>query len=217
MNGIDKISDRILSEAKAAERNCLEKAEAQAAVIIGESKTRAEQILNTAKESSAKESENIINRAESSAELIKRNAVLKVKSDTIDKAYLAAEKALINMPKAEYLKLMVKLATEAAKEQIENEKLHAYDLNDDDALPVDVFEIFLNEKDKNEIGNDLSQELEKSLVGENKKVVLSSKSMNIEGGFILKFGDIESNCTVSAIMKQLRGQTEGKVYHTLFD
>ena len=49
------------------------------------------------------------------------------------------------------------------------------------------------------------------------KLVLSNDTADIEGGLLLRYGDVEINCSISMLIDSIRSSVEAKVYRALFD
>lgn len=78
MNGIEKITERIIAEAKAAEAAALADAKQKADGILAEGEREAEEIRDRIVDRAAREGESIISRAKSTAAMTRRNTDLAV-------------------------------------------------------------------------------------------------------------------------------------------
>ena len=72
--------------------------------------------------------------------------------------------------------------------------------------------VYLNNKDLNRAPSDFVAQLKN--VGLNAS--LSKDSIDIDGGFVLKNGDIEENMSFSAIISARRGEIEDLINRELF-
>ena len=81
------------------------------------------------------------------------------------------------------------------------------------------FEVLLPEAHKKKFGRAIISGAEKSIALKNltvPKIKLSKDSAPIDGGFIVKYGDVQTNCSVSAMISSLKERTYAKVASVLF-
>jgi V/A-type H+-transporting ATPase subunit E len=127
----------------------------------------------------------------SRAELEQRNALLKKRRLEIDITYDAIYKYLLNLDGENYFNIIYKLLTK---------------FKDNDGT------IYLNSKDLQRLPNDFSEQLTKLGI----KSTLSDEPVDIDGGFILKSGDIEENMSFSALLSANRDSIEDLINRELF-
>lgn len=220
MNGIDKIKEKILSEAKTAEAAALADAKKKAEEILAAGEREAEEIRERIGDRAAREGENIISRAKSAAAMTRRSTELAVRGRLIDEVFEEAFAQIRALPAEEYRALLVKLLSRALIEQLACEA-ESRALHGDEVAVVEAYEVVLNEVDRRTIGEELVAETRRALTGrvapaELAKLRLSGKSARISGGAILRYGDIESNCSFEAVFAQTREEREAEVGHMLF-
>ena len=221
MTGLNKITDKILSDAQADAQSVLEAAEEKCRQIDDEYAEKADSIKETLNEAAEKEAESIVVRAKSSAALEKRNILLETKSNLIDEAFASALSEILAFDDVKYRDLLVSLLVSALREQVQAETASRTLYGEDEALVPERYEVVLNSRDRSRFAETLLSEfrasaqktIDKEFID---KVVLSESVANIDGGLILRYGDIESNCSLSVIMKQMRPALEAKVSDTLF-
>jgi V/A-type H+-transporting ATPase subunit E len=127
----------------------------------------------------------------SRAELEQRNALLKKRRLEIDITYDAIYKYLLNLDGENYFNIIYKLLTK---------------FKDNDGT------IYFNSKDLQRLPNDFSEQLTKLGI----KSTLSNEPADIDGGFILKSGDIEENMSFSALLSANRDSIEDLINRELF-
>lgn len=197
--GVEKITDRIIDDAKEYENTVLSEAQKEAADILAEYKTRAdsssEEILSKGKKSA----EAIITRAESSAALIRRNQMLQMKLDMIDKVFEDIEEKVFSMPENDLLRLLLSILVSSAESG--------------------MGEIMFNERDREKFGDKFVSAANKKIQEKIKdaEFVLSNTTADIKNGFILKYGDIETNCSIEKIISSQRAQLEPQAVKLLFE
>lgn len=181
MTGLDRIKEKILAQ---SQENCDK--------IIADATSQARSIIRKARDDANEKAIEIITAAEktanrknavskSTAESITRNRYLEIRNailnDVISAAYLEIEK----FSDEKYFDMIKRLCI---KNMLTGEctmHLNGYDLG---RLPED-FEMSLNEE-----------------VYEKGAVMISDEAIDIENGFILRYGDIEVNCTLKSVFDE---------------
>lgn len=184
MNGLEKILESIVAEAKAAAEEAMEKAHAEARQILEEARLKATQrgfeLVSNA-EVTAKE---IVNRAKSQAELEQRKILLHAKCKIIDDSIKSVQNYILNLDAEKYFAFLLKLCKKYALPQ--------------------KGEIVFSETDLCKLPNEFKDEvlkIAKSLGGE---LRISEKTVQIDGGFLLDYGDIVENCSIEALINENR-------------
>ncbi len=190
---IDNIKSKILSDAENAAENILMDAEKTKQEIINNAKIEAETIIKIEAEKAIKDAEDIKSRKVSAAELQGRNMLLSAKQEAIKKSFDAAFDKLKVMPEDQYLNFLVQ---EIVK------------------IPNCEGTIFLNAKDKENIGEKLIKAVNKELNSE--KVLLGNETIQASGGFVLKKENIEINSTFETILDSMKDELIGEIANALF-
>lgn len=221
MNGINRITDRIAEDAAAAAAAAESKARGEAAAIAEDYKRQADAIRSAGAEKLANERQTLLARGKSSAEMIERNLVIEAKGRFVDKAYKDALAQLLGLPDKEYIALLYSILSSALRERAETDDNARRTYGDDDVVPVDSYIVKLSARDLGRFSKGFVSGFEKSVKGSLPdemlaKLILSDKPAGIDGGLILAYGDIESNCSFSMLVSQSREKSEGEVYSVLF-
>lgn len=223
MNGLDKIIDRIISEAEESAKLIKKQSEAEISVIEEESKHISEKIISSIEERTRKEEAQISARAESSAVMARRNALLDAKSKVLDETYEAALNFFLELPNSDYVSLLVKILAGTLASRIGDlEQMRAYGeeyITDYDGVD---FEIVLNSRDSQKLGNKIlsqfrdeyASSFDKNIIS---RVKISGTTADIPGGLILRHGDVEANCSIDLLIDRIRPELDAKVYKILFD
>lgn len=191
MNGLDRIIDEILADARA-----------EADKIIAGAQQKAERIISAAKENAAAAGEKskldaeleynrVTSRARSAAEVAAKRALLGKKQELISHIMQDARDRITGLDREQYFSYMQRLLYKYAEDQ--------------SGL------IILNAADKNRI----TAGFEKAAAEKN--LTVSEECRDIDGGFILVYGDIEENCSVSALMEEEKDRLHDAVSQLLFD
>ena len=191
MRGISKITDKILDEARADAAARLAAADAESARILSEYKEKAENEAKLAEAAAKEEAAQIVSRARSAEQTIRRNTVFKMQGEMIDKAFESAEDELCDLPDDQKLELLSGLLLSALTAEYEAEQSRAdiYGVEEDEG--VRYYEVMLNARDRDRIGKALMEHFKRKIVGKDlgdipSRVSLSNESANIEGGLVIK-------------------------------
>ena len=196
MAGINKIIEIISRDSQAQCESLIFDAQTQAAAIKKEAAERAEAEKQKMMDEASKECENIIKMAESGAEFAGKETMLKTRIDIINETIDAALAKLESLPDDKYFEALYSLAAKYA-------------------LPGKSGEMLLSEKDLARKPEDFDKKLAAALQ-KGAVVTLGKKSADIKSGFILSYGDIEMNCTFSALIAESRDELKDLIYRKIF-
>lgn len=191
MTSSEKILAGIAEESKAQADKINSDAEKQAADIIAAAREKAESEAEKIKAEAEKKAELIINSGKSSAELLKRDTALKCRRGLIEKALITVADAVNAYSDKDYFDFLLTL--------IKKEKLNGKG------------EVYLSVKDKARDTASFKSELE--ALG----FTLSDNFADINGGFILKYGDIQINGELSALIHEKRDVLTDELNKALFN
>lgn len=222
MNGLDKITARILAEAQAEADRILAEAQAECDRIAADYAARAEQIRNTLTEETASDAKEYILRAKSTAATNKRNLILQTRGELIDDAFASALAHVNSLDAEKYGEILVGLLCAAFLEQIEAEKHALRFSHEDDTVEPAAYEVILNVRDRDRLGDAVVRAAKKKLAAKVdpaklEKLMLSTKTAVIDGGLVLRCGDVETNCSLTLIFAELREKLEAEVGRALFE
>lgn len=191
MNSGDKIIARINSDCDEAIEKINSDAQEKRAQIIREAHASANKVKLEVEGQALKKLSQMDASAKSRSELEIRNTLLKKRREEIDKTVSAVRDRLINLGDGEYFELIYKLA---------------------ESLPDSDGEILLNERDLARKPADF----ESRLSGCGLNVSVSQTPVDIDGGFVLKKGNIEENLGISALIASNRDKLEDYINRELF-
>ncbi len=219
MHNLEKILDMILSQAQDEAQAIREAAQQECEQIEKESVQRADAIVEAAQARAEREKDVAVVRAESTADMKKREILLATKVGILTRAFAEAEKYLYELPREEYCAFLAHLLADAAAERVVRVQYLQETYGEEEADSTD-FELLLCEAD---------QALAPLVIKEAKKFLkqispsfgeidftLAEDIAPIRGGLILRYGDIESNCSVEAVIGSVREQMEHVVLSILF-
>jgi len=198
MTGLEKILKHIEEEATTT-----------AEVILSEAKCKAEEITATAQAEGKEKCKDIaerskldvqacLSRAESAALLQEKKLILTAKQQIISTVIDKAKEKLLKMSKAEYSDVIIKMVDKYALAQ--------------------PGQILFSRADKERLMEQFQDTLQTALL--RKKVanlIVSEETRDIDGGFVLIYGDVEINCSFDALFFAARESLQDKVCEVLFD
>lgn len=222
MTGLDKITQKIIEEAKIEAAEILKDAEEKCIKIAQEYAIRSSEIRRGIDENAQKQAEYIISHAKSTAAMAKRNILLDAKAQIVDMAFAGAFEEFTSMTDEKYRSFLIMLLTYALRNNVDIQQASAELDGEENVLYADKYEIIFNKRDAQEHGQAVLDGARRALVGkaaasEYDKLFISKKFANIKGGLILKYGDVEMNCSLEMLFAQKRDKLEVDVYKILFD
>ena len=222
MTGLSKITDKILAEAMEDARLIRKNADAEAAEITARYQEKARELRRTQGSIAEKEAAGIVSRAKSGAAMAERNAMLQARADLVDRAFAQARQELRELSDEKYLDFLTSLLLAILKRLREEERISRELYGEEDAPEVDRYEILLCQADLEKYRQTLPEALRRRLIGNvnadlAEKLYLSATTADIDGGLILRYGDIEINASIAMLVDSVRATHEVRVSHILFD
>ena len=192
MTGMQSMEERILADAENEAGRILKEAEDQADVRLRQAHQDAGRVLARSEEEAASQGEAVLRQARSQAELILRDARLRRRRQWIDNILNLTMTRLRKLPDREYIGLLATLLEKNARPGEGVLRLNARDL-----------------------AREGVQTLEGRL-GEDRRIVLSQCPAELDGGFLLQYGEIQMNCGFSAMLEEKREELEDLINRILF-
>lgn len=194
MTGGEKILARILEDAQIQADQIERAAENKAQAIIAQAEADAERQKQAVLDVGRVQSNAVLRTAQSNASLIVRNALLKKRRALIEETLNDMLDMLRSQPEAAYFDMLLELAKRTARPESGIMFLNAYDLQ---RLPADF-----------------PQRLRAQI--SSGSIMVSDQPREIDGGFVLQYGDVEMNCAFSAMLEARREEMEDLVNRELF-
>lgn len=198
MANIEKLTNQILSEAKAQRDKILADAQSEKNKIlekrISEARNLEKELIERGKREAQARKERII----SGAHLKIRNEKLTYKQEIIEKVFDSAIEELSNINEKEF-KTFIK------------ERVLTMNLSGKQNL-------ILNNQGKNIIDEEFIKDLNTQIKnnGNNLEILISNETRDFKGGFILEENGIEINNTFEALVNSFRDDLEFQVAKVLF-
>lgn len=199
MKGTEKIIAHIRADGDAEAKKIIDAASKQAEEKRAESFKSALSEYEKLMQAGNAECEDILSGSRRIAEMEAKKSVLSVKQEMISAAFDAAREEIVNMPRDKYTQFLARMAAEAAASGME--------------------EIVLNARDKAEVGKSVCKAANEllSAKGTPGKLTVSEDTADISGGVIVRFGGIETNCSIDALIRQRRSGLSTEVAAAMFE
>ena len=221
MNGIDKITQRIGADTQAEIDRILADAAAQAEAAADKFRTQAEaedrDLLAKSERAAAEREERLVSAAQMEA----RKTLLTAKQEMVERAYQRALEKLRSLPQEQYVELLAGASSTGREEVVFSPEdregagkaavARANELLAKEAAP----ELPLGDGVVANLLNKVAAGVSAFAQG-TAMLAVSEETRDISGGFILKDGRIEVNCTFDALVRAEREQTAGEVAKLLF-
>ena len=193
MNGIDKITQRIGADTQAEIDRILADAAVQAEAAADKFRTQAEaedrDLLAKSERAAAEREERLVSAAQMEA----RKTVLAAKQAVMEETYAKALEKLRNLSETRYVEVLTELLLQAA--------------------PHGAGEVLFSAQDRETVGQAAVDAANGKSGG---KLTLSGETAPIQGGFILKDGNVEVNCAFDTLVRLQKAETAGQVAQRLF-
>lgn len=199
MKGTEKIIAHIRADGDAEAKKIIDAASKQAEEKRAESFKAALSEYEKLMQAGNAECEDILSGSRRIAEMEAKKSVLSVKQEMISAAFDAAREEIVNMPRDKYTQFLARMAAEAAASGME--------------------EIVLNARDKAEVGKSVCKAANEllSAKGTPGKLTVSEDTADISGGVIVRFGGVETNCSIDALIRQRRSGLSTEVAAAMFE
>lgn len=178
MTGLDKILQEIRDEAASEAKRTVEEARAKAARILTEAKAESDATVAKIDAAAAQDVADINAAQASSQQLQHRQRTLETKQAMLAETLQKAKESLYVLPEGDYFDLLVRLAA-GASEKGEGQML-------------------LNAKDAARLPAGFETKLAGALPAGH-TLAVAKETRPIDGGFVLKYGDVEQNCSFGAL------------------
>lgn len=194
MTGLENILAEIRKSAEEAASQNREEAQKKADAVLEEARAKAKEEAARMDAETEAIVEKITERAKSAAALERRRCILKAKQEVIGELIDAARESLYELREEDYFALLQAM-------------IEKY------ALPQDG-ELILSEKDAARLPRGFLKKINASL--QEGSLTLSEEKRYLDGGFLLRYGGMEENCTFDALFDAAREQLQDDVNKMLF-
>ena len=193
MNGLEKITDRIIADAREKAAEIVNEAKTQAAEIAADYEGKANGILAEARAKAEAQGVQTAQRAEAAGALEGRKWTLAAKQQLLEDTFNLVLDKLCALPKEEYVALLTRQLLTAAQ---------------------GGEEVIFNQADRARVGKEVVTTANEGL--KTGRLTLSEETRDIKGGFILKSGPVELNCALETLVEQEKEALSPQVASRLF-
>ncbi len=195
MTGLEKIVASIREEALSEARSMVDQAKADAARMIADEKAKSDAQCAQIEDAAKRQADDIERASTSALELQRRRKFLEAKQELLAQTMEQALKELYALSDQAYFDLLLKMAGAFAEPR--------------------KGQLLLSEKDITRCPKDFEERMNRELP-RGAVLSVSSTTRAIDGGFILKYGDIEQNCSFRAIFDARWDELTDKARDILF-
>lgn len=219
MTGLEKILEQIGADARARAQSILQEAENDCTQIAREYAERSEQTRGRIEKEGEQTLKALLLGARAQCEKERTEILQNMRRSLLDEAFERAKEEICSNQYGQYRELLIGLLVSALMEQHRAEQQSI--AFGDEIASIDRFEVLFCEKDRERLGSAVvegARRLAERRVGKEKaaKLCLAAGSAPIDGGLVLRFGDVELNCALSVLMADVRRELEGQVARILF-
>ena len=196
MSGLDKMKARILEEAQNTAREIIDKAKTDADTAVQAARESAEAEAVKILERARRDAADYGMRVDSSMDMQRKQAVLAAKQEMIRDVLEKAYDAVMNLDDEKYFEMLEKLLEK-------------------NVLP-EAGEIRFSAKDLGRMPAGFPDKIKNIAASKGGSLTVSGEPEKMDGGFLLVYGGIEENCTISAVFASKREKLSDQVNRMLF-
>ena len=227
MNGIEKITGQIDADIQKEVDAILDQARAQVREIEAKYDAQAQAEAQAILERGEKEAALRRERLHSMAQLEARKAALAAKQEMVERAFDLALQKLVDLPEADYIALLSRLAVEASRTGQEQVVFSQKDRARYGKQVVTQANEILAKRVAPRLPEDLTASragalLDRVVTGASAvlagtgMLTMAEDAQPIAGGLILRDGRVETNCSFEALIRLQRGPLSAEVAKVLF-
>ncbi len=220
LNGLQKITDKILAIAQEESDRILLEAQEQAAQITADYEAKAESIRQDCEEKARAAAVQLVSDAKAASAEQKEALMTKIRQETVDALFAQTLEQMRSLKSEQYVNLSVGLLCGVLWEQIKVRNGGAAPEHTE-AAAAPVYEVMMNPRERAAYGEDIIRgacERLRPKVGEDKLscLRLSKRTVRIESGFILLCNGKEIDCSLETVFKDIQQELGEAVLQTLF-
>ena len=228
MEGIEKITAKIIQDSEAEITQLMAQTDAKVQSIGEAAKAQADKETADTLAKGRRAAGERLERLKSAAQMETRKLALGAKQEVLAEAFDLALEKLCTLPDQEYIDLLTRLALEASSTGREQLVFSPKDrarigkqvvVAANDALVKSVAPELPNSITDTKVGAFLGKVVNSTaaIVSGTGMLTLSEETRPIKGGFIMVDGDVEINCAFETLVRLQREKLEKEVANLLFD
>ena len=227
MDGIEKITARIQSDAAAELQQLRQQTDEQVKTIETQAQLQAEKERDEILARGRKAADERLERLKSAAQMERRKLELAAKQEVVSEAFEKTLEKLCNLPDEDYIKLLTTLILKAVSTGREQVIFSQRDRNRigkqvvvaaNEALVKDVVQELPEALSNSKVGSFLGKVVNSTAaqITGTGLLSLSEETRPIQGGFILVDGPVETNCSFETLIRLKREGLEKETAQLLF-
>lgn len=198
MNGIDKITARIVSDAAEEAAQAAQENAAECAKLRAESDKAAQEHYWACMKQGMKAVDDRAARLAAAAGMEAKKTILAFKQETVATVFDEARRKILSLPRADYIRFLTDKAVSVCATGRE--------------------ELVFNAADRDTVADEVvvaaNEAMEKA--GKPAELTVAAETGAFSGGLIARQGKVAYNCTVEALMEQARESMTSAVAQLLF-
>ena len=227
MEGIEKITAKILQDCEDQVRQIQEETEAKVRTLEEAARTQADRESADILARGRRAADERLERLKSAAQMERRKLELAAKQEVLGEAFDLALEKLCSLPDEEYIALLTRLVLEASSTGKEQLIFSAKDrarvgkqvvVAANDCLVKQVVPELPEAITDTKVGAFLGKVVNSTaaMVTGTGMLTLSEETRPIRGGFVMVDGDVEINCAFETLIQLQREKLEREVARVLF-
>lgn len=211
-HGIEIIIEKILADAQSEADSLIADAQSEADKVLAESTAKADSISAGYRARAEQIASAGAQAAQTAGENRARAALLEAKSAIIDEAFESARAKICALDEESYFAFLSSLLFSALDDRADAVKTS--DETGDEICRSDEYVLLLNAADREKYADKLIKSAKEKYP--DISLTPDNSDTPIDGGLILKGGDLEVCCSVSVLVERTRERTEREVASRLF-
>lgn len=219
MNNLDKILARIAADADEKCQKIEEDTRARLSALDADTAKQIASMEEAAAITQKKETDAILSRASAESAMRERETILAEKAALLDEVYTRAEKVIYALPDEKYSAFLAGLAADAILERLDTVRKLREEYGDAEETGDGTFALAFSAADREKYGKavcDSTAALLRKAGADPVSVTVSDTDARIPGGVIVRYGDMETSCSIPALLSGIREDTEAKIAAMLF-
>ncbi len=190
MTGLEKIIEHIRQDAQISANTIMKQGDDDVKELLAEAEANLENEKLKLEEKKKNDVEQVLSRGQSAAKLMQRKMLLEAKQQVIGEMIEAAKDSLYQMPDTDYFEVIYKVVEKNALNK--------------------AGEIVFSKRDLERVPAGFAEKLK------TQGLTISKESKEIDGGFLLLYGDVEENCSFDAMFMAAKETLQDEVRDLLF-
>lgn len=189
LNDISVLIDKIMGEAKGHSERIEAAAKAEAESTLTRYKAEAETEAARITDAAQAQAEAVARRAQSQGGIEERNLLLTARRELIDSAFAKAYELLCTLPDDQKAGFLTRMAVESQTADAQ---------------------IVFSQKDA-ALGREVVKRVNEANAAKGISLTLAPEAGSFGGGFILRQGSVETNCTFEVLVKNIQPRLEAEI------